>query len=557
MALDSLNRTFPQVSGTTAQLIVIPPAGTSVESAAVREAITSTTRELRTIDGVDGATSPFQKYAKGVISEDKSAAIINVRLEDDAQSIPPATTEAMNKATTDLQSAIPGSTTSIGGEAYNSSVPGFSIVEGLGVVIAMVVLLLTLGSLRAAGMPLLTAILGVAITMTIIVAATAVITVSSTTPLLAVMLGLAVGIDYALFIVSRHRDQLAAGMEVEESVARAVATAGSAVVFAGMTVMIALSGLAVAGIPFLTTMGIAAAVGVAIGVLIALTLLPALLGYAGAKLAPKVRKPKALRRAQGAPAVACSSPLLRVLSLSKHPKRKVGLARRWVRLVTKVPVLTIVIVIAAIGAMAYPAKDLQLALPSPGHADPGSHARVTYDLISDHFGPGYNGPLIVSAVIVGSDDPLGVMDDIADEIRVLPGVEDVPLSTPNADASTGIIQVVPTTGPDTPETKDLVLRIRAMEPEILEKYDIPIAVTGFNAVAIDISDRLGKALLPFGILVVGLSLVLLAMVFRSIAVPIKATVGYLLSVGAAFGAVAMVFEYNWLGGRSTSTNRPR
>ncbi len=529
-ALDSLNRTFPQVSGTTAQLIVIPPAGTSVRDAEVRQAITDATRQLDTIDRVDGATSPFDKYAKGVIADDDSAAIISIRLLDPAQSIPAATTDAMNQVTTGLQAAIPGSQTSIGGDAYNNSVPGFSIVEGLGVVIAMVVLFFTLGSLRAAGMPLLTAILGVALTLTIIVGATAVLTISSTTPLLAVMLGLAVGIDYALFIVSRHRDQLLHGMEVEESVARAVATAGSAVVFAGMTVMIALAGLSVAGIPFLSTMGVAAAIGVAIAVLIALTLLPAMLGFAGAKLRPKVRAAKgsrAQRRAQ-------------------RPAR-VGIARRWVRIVTKVPILTVVIVIAGLGAMAYPAKDLQIALPSAGHADPGSHARVTYDLIVDHFGPGYNGPLIVSATIVGSDDPLGVMDDIADEIKKVPGVASVPLATPNEDASTGIIQVIPETAPDAPETKDLVRAIRALEPQIQEKYDIPIAVTGFTAVAIDISDRLGRALVPFGILVVGLSLILLAMVFRSVAVPLKATIGYLLSVGAAFGATAMVFEYNWFG----------
>ncbi len=527
-ALDSLNRTFPQVSGTTAQLIVIPSAGTSVRSPEVRAAITATTRQLRTIDGVTGATSPFQKYAKGVISDDNSAAIITIRLEDQAQSIPPGTTDAMNAATAQLQTVLPGSETSIGGDAYNNNVPGFSIVEGLGVVIAMVVLFFTLGSLRAAGMPLITAVLGVALTLTIIVGATAVITVSSTTPLLAVMLGLAVGIDYALFIVSRHRDQLKGGMEVEESVARAVATAGSAVVFAGVTVMIALTGLSVAGIPFLSTMGIAAAIGVAVAVLIALTLLPAMLGFAGAKLTPKARPPKGHRVAKPRPA-------------------RLGLARRWVRIVTKVPILTVVIVIAALGAMTYPAKDLQIALPSPGHADAGSHARVTYDLIDQHFGPGYNGPLIVSATIVGSDDPLGVMDDIADEIKRVPGVASVPLSTPNADASTGIIQVIPDAGPDAPETKDVVRAIRALEPQIMEKYDIPIAVTGFTAVAIDISDRLGRALVPFGILVVGLSLILLAMVFRSVAVPLKATIGYLLSVGAAFGATAMVFEYNWFG----------
>jgi RND superfamily putative drug exporter len=218
-----------------------------------------------------------------------------------------------------------------------------------------------------------------------------------------------------------------------------------------------------------------------------------------------------------------------------------------VRLVTKVPVVTVLIVVAGLGVMTWPAQDLKIALPTNGTADPGSPARVTYDLVADHFGPGYNGPLIVSATIVGSNDPLGVMDDMAAGLRRVPGVASVPLATPNADADTGIIQVIPTTAPDAPETKDLVRRIRALEPHFQEKYDIPTSVTGYTAVAIDISDRLGAALLPFGILVVGLSLVLLAMVFRSIAVPLKATVGYLLSVGAAFGATAAVFEWGWLG----------
>ena len=380
---------------------------------------------------------------------------------------------------------------------------------------------------------MITALLGVGLTVMLIFAATGLTTVSSTTPLLAIMLGLAVGIDYALFITSRHRDQLAAGMDAEESVAEAVATAGSAVVFAGLTVMIALSGLAVAGIPFLTTMGVAASVGVGIAVVIALTLLPAMLGFAGERLRPKPRKPRKPRAAEPD---------------AKPRRERTPVPRLWVRGVTKWPVLTILLVVVALGALAYPAKDLRIALPNNGTAAEGTPARVTYDLIDEQFGVGYNGPLIISATIVGSDDPLGVMDGIADELRALPGVASVPLSTPNENAEVGIVQVIPTGAPDSEETKDLVLRIRAMHDHFLQKYDVPVYVTGFTAVAIDVSDRLGKALLPFGILVVGLSLLLLTMVFRSIAVPIKATVGYLLSVLAAFGATALVFEHGWLSG---------
>lgn len=532
LALDSLNRTFPQAGGTTAQVVVAVPEGESVRDADVRRQIERGVDALEKVDHVDSVTSPFDQYAKGVISPDNRAAIIQVQLLTVDGAVAQTTFDGLDRATSTLQADIPGSQVSPGGSAYSNNAPGFSLVELLGVLIALVVLWLTLGSLRAAGMPLLTAILGVMITVLLIVAVTGLTTVSATTPLLAVMLGLAVGIDYALFITSRHRDQLATGMDAEESVAQAVATAGSAVVFAGLTVMIALSGLAVAGIPFLTTMGVAAAGGVGIAVLIALTLLPALLGFAGDRLRPK---PKKVRTPRAPRAAAEPKP------------KKTPLPRLWVRAVTKVPLLTVLIVVVGLGVMAYPAKDLKIALPSNGMADPGTPARTTFDLIDQHFGVGYNGPLIVSATIVGSDDPLGVMDGIAADLRALPGVASVPLSTPNENAEVGIVQVIPTGAPDSDETKDLVLRIRGMHDEFQAEYGVPVYVTGFTAVAIDVSDRLGKALLPFGVLVVGLSIILLMMVFRSVAVPIKATVGYLLSVLAAFGATAMVFEYGWLG----------
>ncbi len=527
VALDSLGRTFPQAGGTTAQVVVVVPEGSSVREAGFRTLVEDAADAYERIDQVDQAVSPFDEYARGVISSDNRAAIISLRFDGESGNLTADTFAALEDQTAELRAEVPGGQASVGGEAFGDNRPSVSIAEGIGVLVALVVLVLTLGSLRAAGMPLLTALLGVGLTMAIVIGATSVAVISSTTPLLALMLGLAVGIDYALFITSRHRDQLRDGMAPEESTAQAVATAGSAVVFAGLTVIIALSGLAVARIPFLTTMGVAAALGVGIAVLIALTLLPALLGFAGERLRPKPRKVRKTRAARPRPATAGRLP------------------RAWVRLVTRVPALTVLLVVVGLGAMAYPAKDLQIALPSNGVAAPGSPARVTYDLISEHFGDGYNGPLIVSATIVSTDDPLEVMDGIADRIRELPGVASVPLSTPNEDASTGIVQVVPEFGPDTPQTKQLVRDIRALQPELLDRFDVPIYVTGYTAVAIDVSDRLGGALLPFGILVVGLSLVLLTMVFRSIAVPLKATIGYLLSVGAAFGATAMVFTYGW------------
>ncbi|WGW11198.1 efflux RND transporter permease subunit [Saxibacter everestensis] len=529
-ALDSLSLTFPQVSGTTAQLVFATPDGDSIRDARYQDAIEDTAKDLESIAQVESATSPFDENIDGAISDDDGAGIISLQLRGAQAEITEETKTQLEERATQLVEEFPGSQAQAGGEAFSENRPGVSIVEAVGVVVALVVLLLTLGSFRAAGMPLATALLGVGISMAMVIGATAFTLISSTTPMLALMLGLAVGIDYALFIVSRHRDQLADGMEAEESAAQSIATAGSAVIFAGLTVMIALGGLAVANIPFLTTMGIAAALAVAVAVLIALTLLPAMLGFAGDKLRPKQRKPKQRKPDQAE---------------GTGPRAAGGLARVWVRVVTKWPIVTILIVVAGLGVVSLPAQDLRLALPDNGSAPAGSPARTTYDLVSENFGEGYNGPLIVTAEIVGSDDPLGVMDGIADDIRALPGVADVPLATPNENADTGIIQVIPESAPDSEGTKQLVADIRGMSPQFEDEYGVETAVTGFTAVGIDVSDRLGKALLPFGILVVGLSLVLLTMVFRSIAVPLKATIGYLLSVAASFGAVAAVFEYGW------------
>lgn len=545
-ALDSLKLTFPQVSGSSAQVIVIAPPGKSVRSGATEAAIKKGVKDFENADDVAAVSSPFSDRVKGSITADNSAAIIAVQLSVDRGGVTTDLQDRLTQITRTVQNDVPGSRASIGGDAFQNNGASISPTEGLGVVVALIVLFFTLGSLRAAGMPLLTALLGVGITMSLVLGATAVATVSATTPLLALMLGLAVGIDYALFITSRHRDQLRDGLPFAESIARSVATAGSAVVFAGLTVIIALCGLSVAGIPFLSTMGIAAAVGVVVAVLIALTLLPALLAMAGDKLRPGQRAIKKHAKAMtagrhganGAPAIR--EPVI------KEPKHRLG--RGWIRLVTKVPALTVVIVVVALGALSWPAQSLRLSLPDNGSADIGTPARTTYDLVAKKFGPGYNGALVVSARIVGSDDPLGVMNKMADRIRELPGVASIPLATPNETASTGIIQVVPTTAPDAPATSELVNRIRALEPEFQADYGVRTAVTGVTAVQIDVSNRLGSALLPFGILVVGLSLVLLTMVFRSIAVPIKATLGYLLSVLASFGAVSLVFIHGHFAG---------
>ncbi|WP_314140117.1 MMPL family transporter [uncultured Plantibacter sp.] len=554
-ALDSLDHTFPQVAGASAQIIVVAPEGDTVEDAGVRSTIDDAVTALGDIGQVEQAVSPFDENVTGAVSEDQRAALISIQFDGAQTDITAATISDVEDAEASLAKALPaGAEASLGGQLFSNSLPTLSVIELVGVVVALVVLILTFGSFLAAGMPLITALLGVGISMALIFVATVFGPISSTTPMLALMLGLAVGIDYALFIISRHQDGLRSGLDPAESAARATATAGSAVIFAGLTVIIALLGLAVANIPFLTTMGVAAAVGVAIAVVISLSLIPAMLGFAGERLRPKARRAGKRAAARGA-AEAADGPQTAVPephnAVPEHhnavPEPVEGHPNRfflgWVRGVTRLPIVTIVAVVAVLGALAIPALSLRLALPDAGSLPEGDGARTTYDLVSEHFGEGFNGPLIVTGGIVGSTDPLELMADLKQEIEGLDGVAAVPLATPNATADTGIIQVIPSGSPDSQATKDLVAEIRGLHQYFQDEYGVDLQVTGFTAIGIDISDRLGGALLPFGLIVVGLSLVLLTMVFRSIWVPIKATLGYLLSVAASFGVVALVFEH--------------
>ncbi|WP_322411423.1 MMPL family transporter [Microbacterium invictum] len=522
--LEELNRTFPQVSGTSAQLVVVAADGDQIDDEAYRTAIDDAVAEFTDLDDVIAVTDPYDDTISGLLSDDGTAAIIRMQFEGQATEISDETVSSAEAIADDLAEALPaGSQAALGGDLFSTAVPALTIIEAIGVLIALFVLMITFRSIAVAWFPLISAIIGVGLAVALIFVATVFTTISSTTPLLAVMLGLAVGIDYSLFIVARHQDQVRAGMEPEESAARATGTAGSAVVFAGVTVLIALIGLSFAGIPFLTTMGIAAAVAVAIAVVVALTLTPAFLGFAKGRVVgwKRRRAPKAVK-ADGA----------------KRPNR-------WVMLVTRRPLVTTIAVVALLGAAAIPAASLTLALPNAGMQSEESEARQAYDLVAEKFGPGANGPLIMTGTIVTSTDPLGLMDDLAAEIEQVPGVAEVALATPNETADTGIIQIVPETAPDDPATADLVRELRAQHDRLLDEYGVDLKVTGFTAVAIDISDRLGEALLPFGIFVVGLSLILLMIVFRSIWVPLKAAAGYLLSVAAGFGAVAAVFEWGW------------
>ncbi len=523
--LDVLAHRFPEVAGTSGQILFVAPPGHRIAEydGQVRRVLHRTAEA----DHVAMVTDPFDGRIRRdlVISDNGRDALALVQLDIPLDRLGAATLHQLTTAADSLPARSPVQV-HLGGQIFTSKSVQVSPTEGLGVLLALVVLAVTFGSLLAAGIPILTAVIGVGVAMAGILTAAAVTDINTSTPTLAMMIGLAVGIDYALFIVSRHRAQLAGGMEVAESVARALATSGSAVIFAGTTVVIALCGLVVAHIPFLAVMGFAAALAVAVAVLVALTAVPAVLSLAGERLRPRTGSRAAAHAATG-------------------PSRTLG--ARWVAVVTKVPALTVVVVAGALLALAVPAKDLALGLPDNGTAPPGSTERVTYDLVSRDFGPGFNTPLLVTADIIRTTDPMGVMHKLGRDLAGLDGVRAVALATPNRGGDLGIVQVIPEKGQTDPATAALVREIRADRRTLEHRYGITdLLVTGQTAVTIDVSARLSGALLPFGVVVVGLSLLLLTVVFRSVAVPLKATLGYLLSVAASFGAVAAVFEWGWL-----------
>ncbi|WP_380167866.1 MMPL family transporter [Jannaschia sp. R86511] len=523
-ALDRLDATFPQVAGSSVQLVARAEGG--LDDEAVLASVADVVAQVEDLDEVSAVLSPLGSDGglgpDAQVSDDGDTLLVNAQLDVGRDDVTEQLRDEVSAIVADASDA--DVTWVAGGDAFAVQTVALSWVELVGLAVAAVVLTLTLGSLLAAGMPIVVALVGVGVAMAVVFASTVVVELSSTAPLLAVMIGIAVGIDYSLFVLARHRDQLGEGMDPEESTGRSVATAGSAVVFAGLTVMIALAGLSVAGIPFLTVMGISAALAVAVAVLVALTLLPGFMGLAGHRLAPRARRSRRPARTAGGP------------------------AGRWLAVVTWRPLVTVVVLTAGLLVAALPALDLRLALPDAGTAAADTPARTTYDLLSEEFGAGFNGPLIVTGDIVASTDPLGLVDDVAEEIRALDGVAAVPLATPNQGADTMIVQVVPEGGPASDETRQLVQDIRDLREPISDELGVDIAVTGATAVAIDISDLLLRALLPFVLLVVGLSLVLLAMVFRSVWVPVTAAVGYLLSIGAALGAVVAVYQWGWLEG---------
>ncbi|MEU6374265.1 MMPL family transporter [Streptomyces sp. NPDC046909] len=537
-AFDLLEQRFPggSADGATGRIVFKAPDGEKMTDAANKATVAKTVEELGDGAEVVSVTDP---YTSNAVSKDGSVAYISVKYDAPGMELKDSTRDALEKAGDEARDT--GLTVDIGGDALQAASEPGAAGEVVGLAIAAVALVITLGSLVAAGLPLLTAIIGVGIGVSTITALAKTLDLGDTTSTLALMIGLAVGIDYALFIVSRYRGELAEGRDREEAAGRAVGTAGSAVVFAGLTVVIALAGLAVVNVPMLTKMGLAAAGTVVVAVLIALTMVPALLGYAGRKIRPAGEKRKPRKASQGSQSSQGSQN-------SQGQGAKPGLGVRWASFVIRRPAAVLLLGVLGLGAIAVPATQLELGLPDDGSQPTSTTQRRAYDLLSEGFGPGFNGPLMVVGDAQGSADPGAAATEVADRIK---GLDDVVTVTPaafNKAGDTFTITVIPDSKPSSTQTEDLVHAIRDAGADVKADTDANVLVTGTTAMNIDFSQKLNDALIPYLGLVVGLAFLLLIVVFRSILVPLKAALGFLLSVLAALGAVVAVFQWGWLGG---------
>jgi RND superfamily putative drug exporter len=513
-AIDALAERFP-TSGldlASANVVLAAPEGQTLTGKANRAAVQAVLAEVRRLPRVTSVADPFATRA---VSRDGRVALAHVLYDIHGTDVGDKVQEELF-ATAEVGRAA-GLQVEFSGPAAQKLEKG-GLGELLGVAVAAVVLLAMFGSVLAAGLPLLTAFVGVAVGAMVITGLTGFLELSSLTPVLGLMLGLAVGIDYALFIMTRFRDELLHGRDGADAAGRAVATAGGAVVFAGLTVVIALVGLLTVKIPFISSMGLAAAGTVAVAVAVALTLLPALLGFS---------KRRVLGR--------------RRLHAEDAEVPRPTLGHRWGLLVARHPVRVLAAALGVLGVLAVPAVSLQTALPDESSLSPHSTNRKAYELVGGAFGAGVNGPLVV--VVQGTPAAAATVS------RTLAHLDGVAAALPpvgNSAHDTFLVTLLPKSGPASEQTKALLHTIRHDAPALEARTRSTIAVTGQTAVQVDVTDRLTSALPVYLLVVVGLALVLLTVVFRSVVVPLKAALGFLLTMASTFGAVVALFQWGWL-----------
>jgi len=575
-AITRANELFPNSGKGTGRIVLATPEGKTISD--YKTEITTLSTSIADIEGVSAVIDPFTQPS--FISESGTIAYEQIQLEQSTGSV-------SEETLTKVQSAVSAARTNgleveMAGDLI-SNTPGeiLGIGEVGGVLIALIVLVITLGSLVAAGLPIITAIVAIGVSMAALFSLSQVIEINATTPVLAVMLGLAVGIDYSLFIINKYRRLALDGHTYKDAAARAIGTAGNAVIFAALTVVIALSALSIVNVPFMTLMGLTGAATIAVAALVSISLVPAMLGLAGNKVFNKKTR-------------------LKVEAAQKKGAKKIHSVNtssfwyKWGQKITKHPVIALVVSLAIIGTLALPARELQLGLPTDQYAATDSTQRKAYDLLTEGFGVGFNAPLTVvveglpavtdedktqtraALIAQASQQPaptvaptpaqqaqalatleatveqyakLAQLNKVAGSIAELDNVQQAVPATAVEDGTAGIIQVTPKTAPSDKATEALIATLRDTnkQKEITNSNSISLSVTGSTALQGDINKKLSDALPVYLLVVVGLSLVLLIIAFRSILVPLKATIGFLLSVLAMFGSLVAVFQWGWFG----------
>lgn len=475
-----------------------------------------------------------------LVSDDGSTAIVNVSFSEPRLELSETSKEAVVEH---FSEPVPGARVAFNTEISQGVPEILGVGEAIGVAVAAVVLVVVLGSVLAASFPIITALVGVAIGAMATLSFSGLVQMASVTPILGVMLGLAVGIDYALFILYRHRRQLLQGADVVESIGLANGTAGNAVVFAGATVIVALLALNITGIPFLGLMGTAGAVSVLVAVLIAVSLTPALLGLAGTRILSRRARARVSSAVSAGAASAGASQHSRVAAPTGSVPA-VGAARP---MSTLRAVVTMVVATAALLLVAIPAMSMRLGLPDGGSEAEDSTAYRAFTWTQEAFGAGANAPLLVTASLpagTAEADVQGLQLDIARELFAQEDVVAVAPVAVSEDRTLAAFQVIPREGPNAISTEQLVRDLRALPPV---DGDIDLGVAGAAAINIDISEGLADVLPVYLVVVVGLSFLIMVMVFRSLLVPLIATAGFVLSLFATYGAVTAVFQWGWFG----------
>jgi putative drug exporter of the RND superfamily len=526
-AADLLLRSFPAMAGTDAT-VVFQAEGGVVREPQARAQIAAALAELRRQPHVVAVDDPLEA---GTVSPDGTIAFATVRSDLQPGEVTPELFRRLDRAVEPARRA--GLTVELRGAIVDvANQPETGAAELFGLAAAVLILLVAFGSVVAMGLPIGTALVGLLVGLSGVTLVGTLVDIPTVAPLLAVMIGIGVGVDYALFVVSRFRQGLAEGLTVPDAVGRANATAGQAVVFAGGTVVVAILGLWLTGIPFVGAMGLATAVVVAVAVLAAVTLLPALLGLVGRGI-DRLRLP-ALGRGRGA-----------------------GPARsgwtRWGRSVDRHAWAYLLGALVVLLALAAPLLTLRLGTPDDGALPPSVTQRRAYDLLAEGFGPGVNGPLLVAVELPPGDrqapDGRALLDRLARAAAADPGVAAVapPALSPSGDAA--VLTVVPRSSPQDQATTELVGRFREqLIPAARGDGRAQVYVGGLTATIIDLAGQVGDRLVLFIGAVVGLSFLLLTVVFRALLVPLKAALLNLLSIGAAYGVVVAVFQWGWAKG---------